>query len=64
MNLLNAGKGLISEKLAIVLMCKRMNWRYEDYLRQPTWFIQAIEITDAVEARYQKILARRNKNAR
>jgi hypothetical protein len=52
--LLSSGKGFISDKLAIVLMCKEMKWDYFTYMSQPQWFIDLISLTNNIEAEYQK----------
>lgn len=58
------GKGAISEKLEIVLLCKNMKWSYETYLTQPQWFIDTLHTINNIDAEYQERLNRINKRKR
>lgn len=50
------GKAKISERMAIVLLCKDMGWTYQDYCRQPAWYLDLLELMrneDAAQSRKQ-----------
>lgn len=49
------------EQVRIALMCKEMNWTYDEYLDQPEWLIDILTLVEAESAEEQKRQNRRSK---
>lgn len=35
---------MMTEEMLIVSVCQEMKWDYEQYLRQPEWFLELIRL--------------------
>jgi len=45
----------------MIIMCHDMKWTYDMYMRQPSWFIVALQVKMNVDARFQKFEMERAK---
>ena len=43
-----------SEDSAMIVICDEMKWTYDQYLNQPTWFINGLTLLWNARARKQK----------
>lgn len=66
--LLANGEGLVSEELGIVLLCRKMRWGFDTYLKQPEWFLEIFRIVENFDSEFEKKQAlaaeRRNRRSR
>jgi len=53
-DLLNYGKGRLHPDMQMVILCKEMNWTYEEYLRQPDWFLDLLVLKMNLDSEYEK----------
>ncbi len=56
--MVSTGKGNISEKLGLLLLCKEMRWDYYTYLRQPDWFIDGLSVIKNIDTEVHNIRIR------
>lgn len=43
-----------------VLLCRDMNWTYEEYMQQPIWFVNLINLSRNLEAEYENKQAKKS----
>ena len=51
----------MSEELTAVLLCGKLNWTYDEYLDNPSWFNTAMITKFSVEADVEKKLSKKQK---
>lgn len=44
------GKMKVQPELALVLLCRKMRWTYQEYVNQPDWFIDILRMVELVDA--------------
>jgi len=46
----------------MVLLCRKMRWTYDEYMNQPSWFLDLIRMVDNIEISHNNALVRRAEN--
>ena len=49
----NKGRGVVSDSLAMIILCETMQWDYYTYLKQPNWFLSSLRKKMNIDALYQ-----------
>lgn len=51
--MLNAGQGVIDERMHIIQICEYMGWTCEQYESNPDWFLETLRIKMEEDKRYR-----------
>jgi len=55
------GKGFLDSMMAAAVICADYGWTYEQYLAQPTWFIELIKGKMKIDSQREEKAAKKSK---
>lgn len=48
----------------MAIICQKMGWTYDQYLRQPVWFIEVLLLKMGIEAEHAEQLSKQHYGAK